>query len=169
MGGFWDVGAMEFDFEQPLYFHRISAAGLVEVAAERHAQTTFPSITCGGVQLYEAKFSKKLTDYPSVDEPIANFYLRQPLPVKAIQVQTSLRIQQLKFSAGEPSINTKTIEEVKVKLYEIDLDKDGVTDVLVENFYSKGAMGGLNSNWRRYINVQGHWLFVDANYEEDCT
>jgi hypothetical protein len=161
IGGFWDVGEIEIELAKPIYLHKVASNGLIEVSSESHEKSDFPRITCGGVAIYQAKFDKRLKDYPTVKDSIASFYLPTPIQQRSVKVLTSLRKMKITNSGGTSLTD--------VLIYEIDLNQDSIPDVLSIQYKRLGGMEGLNTIWERYVNLNGEWAYVDSNYEEDCT
>lgn len=191
--GFWDVGSAELSFDPPISVYTVGANGLVaatalrklpfEVGGEGHycgARYTGKSLPYGDWLMHAGTSvpsldAAPLKGYPVLKEgtePLVSLVVRgKPLAPSAHVRTQSEPVKRLK--SGDGWVDAARLETLKPKivLRELDLDADGVADVLmVESPLEAGAISVdviVHRSW--YLNLNGRWVPAGDWEDEDCT
>lgn len=164
--GVWDVGSYQLKLAQPMVEHVIGRTGLMGALAWTPSQTTAPLelvSTCNGSDRLRAEGGKPLADYPKVSDELLHFQVLEALPFRHAKITVSSR--KLKPSDDAPDV----VKPTSVNEYLIDLDGDGVPDILqAEGTASVPDYGSLVVS-KTYANIAGVWTLVDQRQDMECT
>lgn len=190
--GFWDVGSATLHFSAPLVIYSIAANGLVGAAAVQKLPFDVggEGHYCGAHYL-----SKSVTEldalhmdwkpenveyalvkaYPTIKngtEVLARFAVTTPFNRQSAKIKTqSQPVSNLPNNAAEDGKDKTKELKPNVILREIDLDGDGVADVMqIERPIRFGEISVdivLHRSW--YININGQWFNAGEWEDEDCT
>lgn len=192
--GFWDVGQATLAFDPPLVLYSVAANGLVGASAVRKLPFNIggEGHYCGARYLktslpdadrvvanddMEGLDAKSLRGYPRLTEgsewlvSLAVPNGRPLLPTAKVRTQ-SAPVKRL-ATYGEGEVDAATFKRLKpaMALREIDLDGDGVADVLqieAPRVYGEIAQAVMvRRDW--YVNINGHWFDAGAWEDQDCT
>lgn len=189
--GFWDVGHAVQTFEPPMALYSVAANGLVGAGAVR----TLPFDVGGEGHYCGARYLGKslpLADliahrmqaddldvaaqrgYPVLKEGseiLVSLVLPRGTalrPSARVQVR-SQPVQGLKFSDGK--LTDGDFLKPVIVLREIDLDGDGIADVLQIQRPQYAGRISVDVVYRRdwFLNINGQWFEAGAWEDEDCT
>jgi hypothetical protein len=190
--GFWDVGHAVLVFEPPVTLYSISANGLVgamavrslpfDVGGEGHycgARYLGKSLPegIGGAQAYKSAEGADLAPqhgYPVLkegSEVLATLAVSRDKPLRPsakVRVQSEL-VKGLKAYDGQP--RETPIVAPRAVLRELDLDGDGVADVLQIETPLYAGEASVDVVYRRvwFVNINGQWFPAGAWEDQDCT
>ncbi|MBY0235750.1 MAG: SH3 domain-containing protein, partial [Burkholderiaceae bacterium] len=196
ISGFWDVGDAALSLTPPLQIYSVAANGLVGAAAVRKLpfEVGGEGHYCGarytGASLAIADYLHSdsalpdtidfqvLRDYPALKEStevLARFALPHKLVNKSVKIKTqSQPATQLPGLEGlDEGSRLDRVKRLKPRiiLREIDLDGDGVADLMqVQTPLQYGEISldlVLRRNW--YVNIQGQWFRAGEWEDQDCT
>ncbi|MEJ6007056.1 SH3 domain-containing protein [Paucibacter sp. AS339] len=194
--GFWDVGDATLTLTPPLHIYSVAANGLVgaaavsklafEVGGEGHycgARYTGTSLALADYlhsssALPDSIDFQVLRDYPALKEGtevLARFALPQKLAQKSVKIKTqSQPVNKLPGYEGlDEAARLERLHRLKPRiiLREIDLDGDGVADLMqLETPLQYGEISldlVLRRNW--YVNILGQWFKAGEWEDQDCT
>ncbi len=182
--GFWDVGAADLVFDPPLTVYAITQQGLVGAQAlrKRSWQIDNADFYCGGNYTGPA-FADPLSDAGDEAVPVKR-YARLPetaqvltrlvttteLPASAVVVKAQRQPMGWTIPAEPPEVPKPVRIQTAVVAYEIDLDRDGIADILRIEVPFKGEMSGhpiFAHHW--YLNVGGQWFRAGRWIDQECT
>jgi len=192
--GFWDVGHAVLSFEPAMTVYSVAANGLVGAMAVRSLPLDVggEGHYCGarylgkslpeGVSVESAYQSAEGADvapqrgYPALKEGselLVTLAVPRDKPLRqSAKVRTqSEPVKDLKAYGGEPAERAAPTVAPRVALREIDLDGDGVTDVLqIETPLHLGD-ASVDVVYRRvwFLNINGQWFAAGAWEDQDCT
>lgn len=194
--GFWDVGRAELAFDPPVPVYTVLANGLVsatslrrlpfEVGGEGHycgAQYMGKSLPYAGEVVWAGSAQgldvAPLRGYPALksgSEALVSFAMAGKPPAPSARVRTQsepaqgLKPPDVAGLSAEVSAQVKALKP-RMVLREIDLDADGVADVLqIEVPLAYGEISidlVLKRNW--FVNINGQWFPAGEWQDEDCT
>lgn len=189
--GFWDVGSAVLDFA-PLVIYSVAANGLVGASAIRKLPFYFggEGRTCGAdyfgkslpfVQSLEKggkaeNFEYDLVrGYPTLKEGtevLVSFAVPQLFARQSVKIKTrSQSVNRLQKHEGEVDASMLKALKPKATLREIDLDGDGVADLMqLEKPVRFGEISAglmLHRSW--FVNINGQWFKAGDWEDEDCT
>lgn len=193
ISGFWDVGRAELAFDPPLAVYTVAANGLVgasalsrlpfEVGGETHdcgaryRSRSLPQATAviwGGGDGAEMS---PLKGYPALkegSERLASLVVHgRPLAPSARVRTQSEPVKGLALPKVEEPELVERLKALKPRLVmrEIDLDGDGVADLLqIEYPVEVGQIRldfVLHRSW--FLNINGQWFAAGEWEDEDCT
>ena len=192
VNGFWDVGSAVLSFAPPLVIYSVAANGLVGASAARKLpfEVSGEGPYCGaqylGKSLAAAESLQRgeksgnfqydlLRGYPVLKEGtevLTSFAVSQTFARQSVKIKTqSQAVTALPKYEGE--VDAVKLKELKpqVILHEIDLDGDGVADVMqLETPVRLGEVSaGLVLHRRWYLNINGQWFKAGDWEDEDCT
>lgn len=153
--GAWDIGRVRDSLTQPVYEVAISIKGDVSVG-ETDAQTdsTRNYYPDRDIQFAKGTAKNLLPGYKQINDPWIFFRLAQP----PILTKAKASVKKM-----EAVFHIETLEG-KVTTARIDLDNDGVDDLLVTDVDNVG--GPCDSVTRVILaNVAGRWYFLSADLE----
>jgi hypothetical protein len=152
--GAWDIGMVRDSLTQPVYEVGVGKNGQVSVAAT-DVQTDSMRNDFSGIQLGAAK--DFLPGYKKIKQPWIFFRLPQPPILSKANVK---KLKKIFFNKADTSENLVTTT--------IDLDNDGVADLLVSEAEVNGGCDRLVKVV--LANVAGQWyLLTDDNIDSnDC-
>lgn len=190
--GFWDVGSAVLGFAPPMVIYSVAANGLVgasavrklpfEVGGEGHyCGAHYISKSLPRLEYLESggKFENIEYDlvrgYPVLKEGtevLTSFAVPQVFARQSVKIKTqSQAVTNLKKPDGE--LDAAKLKELKpqVILREIDLDGDGVADVM--QLETPLRIGDISLDVVRhrswYLNINGQWFKAGDWEDEDCT
>lgn len=192
--GFWDVGRAVLAFEPTMTLYSVAANGLVGASAVRALpfEVGGEGHYCGAhypgksLPLADAVASEYRSDegadialqrgYPvlrSSSEVLVTLAVprERPLPRSAhVRTQSEPAKRLAKYEGEVDSATLKALKPRAV-LREIDLDGDGVADVLqIEKPVGYGEISeGVEYYRCWYVNVNGQWFPAGEWQDEDCT
>lgn len=188
--GLGDMGLAELSFTPGVVLYELGQDGLITAhrMTRRHGYGENDDSICG--DRYAAARSlaaatgdgvtlERVSGYPrrAVREtnPLMTFALRgnATAPHKARIASRAARLTQIPQAEAQDAaavVRAMQRHPAKVVLREIDLDADGVTDVLLWETPSWGVVSEdfvISSQW--YVNVGGQWYAAGAWEAVDCT
>ena len=192
--GFWDVGHAVLAFEPPMALYSVAANGLVgavavrtlpfDVGGEGHycgAQYLGKSLPegIGGAQPYKSEEGADLTPqrgYPVLKEGSEVLATLAVPRDKSLRQSARVRVQsepaRLVDNATEPG-DAERLQALKPRavLREIDLDGDGIADVLQLEVPVELGQASLDLVYRRswFVNINGQWFPAGEWQDQDCT
>ena len=192
VGGFWDVGSAVLGFAPPLVIYSVAANGLVGASAVRKLpfDTGGEGHYCGAQYLSKSlpaaenlqrgekfeNFEHNLVrGYPVLKqgiEVLTSFAVRQTFLRPRVGIKTqSQAVERLPKYEGEVDAAALKVLKPQVILREIDLDGDGVAEVMqLETPVRLGEVSAgvvLHRSW--YVNINGQWFKAGDWEDEDCT
>ena len=189
--GFGDIGEAELGFSPSILLYSILPNGLV--SASRLTKQTIggepQSSICGRHFMGTARsidmplgegFSsaalelKPVSGFPRLGDsilPMAWFATSKPLPKKKVMIKSRVAlIPDFQLPKNDHQEQRVFASAAKVVLHEIDLDGDGLTDILIWDTPSIGDMSGaLNVHREWYLNIDGRWYSAGGMDEQECT
>ena len=194
--GFWDVGRAELAFDVPVPVYTVMANGLVsavslrrlpfEVGGEGHycgAQYLGKSLPYAGEVVWGGSADglevAPLRGYPALKDGsealVSLAFAGKPLaPSAKVRTQSEpvkgLKPPDVGDMSAEIVARVKSLKP-RLVLREIDLDADGVADVLqIEAPIEYGQISldfVLKRSW--YVNINGQWFPAGEWQDQDCT
>jgi hypothetical protein len=178
--GFGDVGQANAIFEPPLTLYALARNGLISTDRVRlrsdldiRGETYCGSHFTSSNSLINLKL-KSQDDYPlgfNGTPPLARFSLAAALPARKAKIFSRVAKvppAMLKPEPGEQSPEPNA--PAKVVMHEIDLDGDGVADILL---WEKPILGGMSNAFiisrAWYLNINGEWFEAGGYDEQECT
>ena len=188
--GFWDVAEATLSFQPPLGSYSIASNGLVAATGIRKIGFSVggEGHYCGG-QFLSKSFPEATTSYHSMENfeatPIvgfpvfkdstlvlASFTTDQPFQKKSVNIRSHRKTMVI-TQLSDDKTDLKLLETLKPEavFYEIDLDKDGVADIVMLNVPTSigNVSGGLMQSQRWFVNINGQWFNAGQYLDEDCT
>lgn len=181
--GFGDVGEAELQFNPPLTVYSILNGGLVAAAqVPKQRQVGLPGeANCGkyytgrsfGTPLWNDQEKwpttpiKGFAKWNETTEPLVSFVTAKPFAARKVKIVS--RLARITDFVDRNSTDAPK-GPAKVVLHEIDLDNDGVADLLVWEEPSFGALSGefnVARSW--YVNIKGSWFAAGAMDDQECT
>lgn len=179
--GFWDVGAANQGFAPALTVYAITHQGLVGARAlsQRYWDISNADHYCGGhypgkgfddprdEETTPVRGYAKLSDTAEV---LVRLVVPGKLPPDAAKV-TTRRYATSWMMPAEPPIRMKPQRKsTAVLVHEIDVDRDGVADILRIDTPSPGGMSFEPIfDWRWYLNINGQWFRAGYWEDQECT
>ncbi len=192
--GFWDVGHALLAFDPPMTLYSVAANGLVgaqavrglpfDVGGEGHycgPHYTGKSMPhaggLAGAPWAQGIDAPLLRGYPVLtegSEVLVTLAVPRDQPLRqSVKVRTQSEAAKRLNGYDRKPVDAATLQLVKPRavLYEIDLDGDGVADVLqvqtplVFGEIAQAAM--IRRVW--FVNINGQWFSAGEWEEEDCT
>jgi len=161
-GGAWDVGSFDVVYEHPVYRHSISAYGAQSVARLGSQHVVLDNEDpCSGKR--DRPPAEPLSGYPSVRTPVVDYFLAKPRANTAVKITDRPRAFTMHalYKGGPTTFH--------VRVYDIDIDGDGVADIEALEGDRPGEMTDLLT-WRAwFVNIAGRWYLADHGGEADCT
>ncbi|RZJ11501.1 MAG: SH3 domain-containing protein [Rubrivivax sp.] len=192
--GFWDVGHALLSFDPPMTVYSVAANGLVGAASVRSLPFDVggPGHYCGahyvgrslpeGVSVAPVAYKSEegadialqrgypvLSDGSEVLVTLTVPHGKPLLPSAKVRTQ-SQPVKKLMLSDGKTAADASTLAP-KAVLREIDLDGDGVADVLqLETPLYAGEVSAAVVYQRVwFVNIDGQWFAAGTWVDEDCT
>lgn len=188
--GFGDVGKGELNFSPALTVYLILNNGLISAdqLPKQRLAGEGPGDGCG--EHYEGTRNYGPTWYnhevwPTV--PVKGFAKRSDTAQVLVALVTAspLEVRKARVTSRVAKLNSfvdpvrregaiirpsKTLGVAKVALHEIDLDNDGVADILLwENPSIGGVTGEYTVARAWYVNIGGQWFAAGTMVDEECT
>ena len=178
--GFWDVGTADQAFAPALTIYAITHQGLVgaHTVRQRYWDISNEDHYCGGhypgrgfndpgEEAQPVRGYAKLSDSAQV---LTRLVLPAKLPPDAVKVKTR-RYATSWMQPADPPIRDKPLHKnTAVLVHEIDLDRDGVADILRIDTPSPGGMSFEPIfDWRWYVNINGQWFRAGYWVDQECT
>lgn len=178
--GFWDVGTADLAFAPPLTLYAITHQGLVgaHTVRQRAWDISNDEHYCGGhypgrafndpgEEAQPVRGYAKLSDTAEV---IARLVLPGKLPPDAVKVRSKRYATSWLMPADPPYRPKPERKNTAVTVHEIDLDRDGVADILRIDVPSPGSMSYEPVfEFRWFLNVNGQWFRAGGWVDEECT
>jgi hypothetical protein len=190
--GFWDVGSAVLGFAPPLVIYSVAANGLVGASAIRKLpfEVGGEGHTCGAAYLGKSlplvhylERSEKVDNfeydlvrgYPTLKEGtevLVSFAVPQPFVRQSVKIKVQSQVLN-RLPKNEGEVDAAKLKELnpKVILREIDLDGDGVADVMqleTPVFFGEISAGlMLHRSW--FVNINGQWFKAGDWEDKDCT
>ena len=179
--GFWDVGTANLSFAPALTFYFITHQGLVgaRTLGQRYWDISNEDHYCGG------HYPGKGLDDPRNDETTAvrgyakasdsaevlvRLVVPGKLPPDAVKVTTRRYATSWMMPAEPPFRPQPQRKNTAVLVHEIDLDRDGVAEILRIDTPSPGGMSFEPIfDWRWYLNINGQWFRAGYWVDQECT
>ncbi|KRD46853.1 hypothetical protein ASE52_18020 [Acidovorax sp. Root275] len=179
--GFWDVGSADLAFAPALTLYAITHQGLVGARAlrQRYWDISNADHYCGG------HYPGKGFDDPREDETVpvrgyaklsdtAEVLVRLVVPGKlppdAVKVKTRRYATSWMQPADPPIRGKPQRKKTAVMVHEIDVDRDGVADILRIDTPAPGGMSFEPVfDWRWYLNINGQWFRAGYWVDQECT
>ena len=109
----------------------------------------------------------KLSDSAEV---LTRLVLPGKLPPDAVKVKTRRYATSWMQPADPPIRDKPQRKNTAVLVHEIDLDRDGIADILRIDTPSPGGMSFEPIfEWRWYLNIGGQWFRAGVWVDEECT
>ncbi len=178
--GFWDVGTADQAFAPALTIYAITHQGLVgaHTVRQRYWDISNEDHYCGGhypgrgfndpgEEAQPVRGYAKLSDSAQV---LTRLVLPAKLAPDAVKVKTR-RYATSWMQPADPPIRDKPLHKnTAVLVHEIDLDRDGVADILRIDTPSPGGMSFEPIfDWRWYVNINGQWFRAGYWVDQECT
>ncbi len=178
--GFWDVGTADLAFAPPLTIYAITHQGLVgaHTVRQRVWDISNDAHYCGGhypgrgfddpgEEAEPVRGYAKLSDTAQV---LARLVLPGKLPPDAVKARSKRYATSWLMPADPPYRPKPERKNTAVTVHEIDLDRDGVADILRIDVPSPGSMSYEPVfEFRWYVNVNGQWFRAGVWVDEECT
>lgn len=178
--GFWDVGTADLAFTPPLTIYAITHQGLVgaHTVRQRMWDISNDAHYCGGhypgrgfddpgEEAEPVRGYAKLSDTAQV---LARLVLPGKLQPDAVKVRSKRYATSWLMPADPPYRPKPERKNTAVTVHEIDLDRDGVADILRIDVPSPGSMSYEPVfEFRWYVNVNGQWFRARVWVDEECT
>ena len=178
--GFWDVGTADQAFAPALTVYAITHQGLVGAHAMRQRAWDISNEAhyCGGHYPdrgfndpgEEAQPVRGYAKLPDTAEVLVRLVVPGKLPPDAVKVKTQ-RYATSWLQPADPPIRMKPQRKASaVLVHEIDVDRDGVADILRIDTPSPGGMSFEPIfDWRWYLNINGQWFRAGYWVDQECT
>lgn len=161
--GYWDAGELNIRFDKPLSVYSIARNGLVGKSVGQNFSDGGAGGYCDGAmtKLLPDDFTS-ITGYPETQDPIVQIYSRKKIPPK---INVSTQTQSIRKLLPEKE------NDKDMYLHQIDINKDGLTDILVvEGELPSFMYEGDFKFWSMYfINIQGEWYYASSFVTPECT
>ncbi|PIF92826.1 hypothetical protein CLU86_3776 [Acidovorax sp. 62] len=179
--GFWDVGLADQTFAPALTFYSVTHQGLVGARSlsQRYWNISNEAHYCGGH--YPGKGLDDPRDdettpvrgyakLPDTAEVLVRLVLPGKLPPDAVKVKTQRYATSWMIPAEPPERPKPQRKSTAVLVHEIDLDRDGIADILRIDTPAPGGMS-LEPifDWRWYLNINGQWFKAGYWEDQECT
>ncbi|WP_426305941.1 SH3 domain-containing protein [Acidovorax facilis] len=178
--GFWDVGSADQAFAPALTLYAITHHGLVgaHTVRQRYWDISNEDHYCGGhypgrgfndpgEEAQPVRGYAKLSDSAEV---LTRLVLPGKLPPDAVKVKTRRYATSWMQPADPPIRDKPQRKSTAVLVHEIDLDRDGVADILRIDTPSPGGMSFEPIfEWRWYLNISGQWFRAGYWVDQECT
>lgn len=178
--GFWDIGTADQAFAPPLTLYTITHQGLVgaHTVRQRAWDISNEDHYCGGhypgrafndpgEEAQPVRGYAKLSDTAQV---LTRLVLPGKLPPEAVKVRSKRYATSWVMPADPPTRPKPERKNAAVTVHEIDLDRDGVADILRIDVPSPGSMSYEPVfAWRWYLNINGQWFGAGYWVDEECT
>ncbi|CAN7444663.1 SH3 domain-containing protein [Acidovorax sp. LjRoot117] len=178
--GFWDVGTADQAFAPPLTVYAIAQQGLVGAHAVRQRMWDISNDAhyCGGhypgrafndpgEESQPVRGYAKLSDTADV---LARLVVPGKLPPDAVKVRSTRYATSWTMPADPPIRDKPQRKNTAVTVHEIDLDRDGVADILRIDIPAPGSMSYEPVfEWRWYLNINGQWFRAGYWVDQECT
>ena len=178
--GLWDVGTADQAFAPALTIYAITHQGLVgaHTVRQRYWDISNEDHYCGGhypgrgfndpgEEAQPVRGYAKLSDSAQV---LTRLVLPAKLPPDAVKVKTRRYATSWMQPADPPIRDKPQRKNTAVMVHEIDLDRDGVADILRIDTPSPGGMSFEPIfDWRWYVNINGQWFRAGYWVDQECT
>lgn len=179
--GFWDVGTADLAFDPALTLYAVTLQGLVGARSlgRRYWDISNADHYCGG------HYPGKGFDDPRDDETVpvrgyaklsssADVLVRLVVPGKlppdAVKVRSRRYPTSWMMPADPPIREKPQRKNTAVLVHEIDMDRDGVADILRIDMPAPGGMSFEPVfDFRWYLNVNGQWFRAGHWVDQECT
>lgn len=179
--GFWDVGAADLAFAPALTLYAITQQGLVGARSLRQRTWDISNADhyCGGH--YPGKGFDDPRDDDTVPvrgyaklsdsaEVLVRLVVPGKLPPDAVKVRSKRYPTSWMMPADPPMREKPQRKNTAVLVHEIDLDRDGVADILRVDTPAPGGMSFEPIfEWRWYLNINGQWFRAGYWVDQECT
>lgn len=177
--GFGDVGFANLHFMPPLTIFAVQRNGLIAASSLRTTENygeggpeycseenySFAGLNgkdYGKVLTFGDQPVKGYSELVPGSNPYVMFVTTRTLPARKVQVATR--------SAKIPSMDGTPGATNPVALHEVDLDGDGVADILVWETTRMGAISeGPVFDRSYYVNIAGRWYHAGHFEQSECT
>ncbi len=178
--GFWDVGTADQAFAPALTIYAITHQGLVGAHSvrQRYWDISNEDHYCGGhypgrgfndpgEEAQPVRGYAKLSDSAQV---LTRLVLPATLAPDAVKVKTRRYATSWMQPADPPIRDKPQRKNTAVLVHEIDVDRDGVVDILRIDTPSPGGMSFEPIfDWRWYVNINGQWFRAGYWVDQECT
>ena len=178
--GFWDVGTADQAFAAALTIYAITHQGLVGAHSvrQRYWDISNEDHYCGGhypgrgfndpgEEAQPVRGYAKLSDSAQV---LTRLVLPATLAPDAVKVKTRRYATSWMQPADPPIRDKPQRKNTAVLVHEIDVDRDGVVDILRIDTPSPGGMSFEPIfDWRWYVNINGQWFRAGYWVDQECT
>ena len=178
--GFWDVGTADQAFAPALTLYAITHQGLVgaHTVRQRYWDISNEDHYCGGhypgrgfndpgEEAQPVRGYAKLSDSAQV---LTRLVLPATLAPDAVKVKTRRYATSWMQPADPPIRDKPQRKNTAVLVHEIDVDRDGVVDILRIDTPSPGGMSFEPIfDWRWYVNINGQWFRAGYWVDQECT
>ena len=178
--GFWDVGTADQAFAPALTIYAITHQGLVGAHSvrQRYWDISNEDHYCGGhypgrgfndpgEEAQPVRGYAKLSDSAQV---LTRLVLSATLAPDAVKVKTRRYATSWMQPADPPIRDKPQRKNTAVLVHEIDVDRDGVVDILRIDTPSPGGMSFEPIfDWRWYVNINGQWFRAGYWVDQECT
>lgn len=178
--GFWDVGTADQAFAPALTTYAITHQGLVGAQAvrQRYWDISNEDHYCGGhypgrgfndpgEEAQPVRGYAKLSDTAEV---LVRLVVPGKLSPDAVKVKTRRYATSWMQPAEPPFREKPQRKNTAVLVHEIDVDRDGVADILRIDTPAPGGMSFEPIfDWRWYLNINGQWFRAGYWVDQECT
>lgn len=178
--GFWDVGTADQAFAPALTIYAITHQGLVgaHTVRQRYWDISNEDHYCGGhypgrgfndpgEEAQPVRGYAKLSDSAQV---LTRLVLPAKLALDAVKVKTRRYATSWMQPADPPIRDKPQRKNTALLVHEIDVDRDGVADILRIDTPSPGGMSFEPIfDWRWYVNINGQWFRAGYWVDQECT
>ena len=179
--GFWDVGSADLAFAPAMALYAVTHQGLVGARAlkKRTWDISNADHYCGGhypgkgfddpqeEDTVPVRGYARLSDSAEV---LVRLVVPGKLPPEAVKVRSKRHATSWMMPADPPHREKPERMKTAVTVHEIDIDRDGVADVLRIDTPSPGSMSyGPVFEYRWYLNIDGQWFRAGHWVDQECT
>lgn len=170
--GAWDIGRYELTLDQPVFENVIGRTGLVGAyrwVPRLRITPNGPSARCDEGLRNKRLAEELMPDYPSVADELLLFRSTKPLPMKRVKIK-SRRIDESQFKPKQAEGHPQGMRRASV--YEIDLDGDGMPDLVQWDVWGAPELSGPNpliTSRTVFANINGKWYLFDTDSYGECT
>jgi hypothetical protein len=175
--GGWDIGVYDLRLDKPIVEHVIGRDGLVGAYQWTPQEQYGVDVTdCSkNGEMSRPQGKDLLPGYPAIqgDEALIWFQSSVALPLKKVKVTRRIGGEWI---PAEPLVDPSpggvgTVAHIRVTVNEVDLDNDGVADLVQWDFgrvLDEDENNDFPIQRTTYININGNWYSFGEEHPYDC-